>query len=96
MPLDAQEKHLLTLQPPFSHLWTQRVRVDPLGASTQVHVSIIDTEENPTQSDVGTLNPSRTWLINPHKEHTYLCQACTAPVAILSVYPQVFYLCLMH
>lgn len=58
--------------------------MDPLGASTQVHVSIIYTEENPTQSNVGTLNPSLAWLINPHKEHTYLCQAWTAPVATLS------------
>lgn len=42
----VQERHLLTLESPFSRLWTQRVRVDPLGAHT-VHVSIIDTEENP-------------------------------------------------
>ena len=92
----AQERHLLTLESPFSRLWTQRVRVDPLGASTQVHVSIIDTEENRLQSDVGTLNPSLAWLINPHREQTYQCQACTAPVATLSVYPDVLYLCLIH
>lgn len=50
MPLEqhSQEGHQFPLEPQFSLLWTQYVGMVPFGLSTQVHVSIIFTEENLT------------------------------------------------